>query len=116
MKLCKLLMLTALIGGCAQMPTGDPEPPISQSSAVETLHQQGEQHRQAGDLALAQASFERALRIEPNNAQLWYLLAQLAYEQNDASKAQELALRAQSYAGDDRALQRRIKKLLSRLD
>lgn len=116
MKILMLLMLAYLLGGCAQMPGEASRRPVSQSSAVESLYQQGEQHRQAGDLALAQASFERALRIEPNNAQLWYELAHLAYEQREKEKAQELALRAQSLAGEDRFLQRRIRGLLGRLD
>lgn len=116
MKILMLLVLASLLGGCAHMPGEDTSQPVSQSGAVESLYQQGEQHRKAGNLALAQASFERALRIEPNNAQLWYELAQLAREQNETTKAKELALRAQSLAGEDRSLQRQIKRLLRRLN
>lgn len=115
MKYAGVLLALCCLAGCSQLATEDSRRPVSQSSAVDSLYAQGQEHRHAGDLQKAQASFERALRIEPSNARLWYELAQLAYEQNRLAEAEELALRAQAFAGDDRGLSRKINKLLRRV-
>lgn len=115
-KVFVLLLSLSLLAGCSQISTKQPDQPISQTPAVDSLYQQGLQHKQAGDLTLAQASFERAVRIEPNNAALWFELAQLAYERQYYEEARELALRASTYVGDDGSLKRKINKLLRRVD
>lgn len=115
MRIVVLFFAVALVAGCTQLATEDLQEPVSQSSAVASLHLQGQELREQGQLQQAQASFERAVRLEPNNAVLWYELALLAYEQNRYQEAHELALRAQAFAGDATALNRKIDKLIGRV-
>lgn len=117
MKIFVLLVFVWLVAACSQLAV-DRETaarPMSQSNAVESLYREGLQHKQSGDWRAAQASFERALRIEPNSAALWFELAQLAFEQDEFAEARALALRAQTFVGDDAPLERKIHKLLKRV-
>lgn len=116
MKALLLLLSACAMVGCSSLVKEEPAPPVSQSEAVGSLYQEGRQKRLSGELTAAQATFERALRIEPTNAALWFELAQVAYEQNDWLEAKELALRAQSFVGSDVALKRKIETLLSQVD
>lgn len=116
MKTLLLLLSAFAMVGCSPLVREEPAPPVSQSEAVDSLYQEGRQKRLLGDLAAAQATFERALRIEPGNALLWFELAQVAYEQNNRQEAKELALRARSFVSNDASLKRKIEKLLNRID
>lgn len=69
----------------------------------------------AGDLDRGAALSERALRISPRDAQLWYQLALIRYRQQRYSEAADTARRALSMAGSDAALQRQINTLLQQL-
>lgn len=115
MRMFVLLLSLCYLASCSQIATKETEQPVSQIPAVTSLYEQGLQHKQAGELAAAQASFERAVRIEPGNAALWYELAQLAFEQQHYDDAKELALRASTYVANDAALERKINKLLRRV-
>ncbi|MDP2128772.1 MAG: tetratricopeptide repeat protein, partial [Pseudohongiella sp.] len=53
----------------------------------------------AGDLERAAALSERALRISPRDAYLWYRLANIRYVQRQYSEAEGFARRALSFAG-----------------
>jgi len=67
-----------------------------------------------GELERAAALAERALRISPRDAYLWYRLADIRYQQERYSDAAGFAQRALSYAGSDRELTREINGLLAR--
>lgn len=67
----------------------------------------------AGDLEGAAATAERALRISPRDAYLWYRLAAIRYQQQRYTDADGFARRAQSFAGQNRELSRDINTLLS---
>ncbi|MDO8909401.1 MAG: tetratricopeptide repeat protein [Pseudohongiella sp.] len=69
----------------------------------------------AGDLERAAALSERALRISPRDAYLWYRLANIRYVQRQYSEAEGFARRALSFAGNDRALTQQINQLLTQL-
>lgn len=68
-----------------------------------------------GDLNRAAALCERALRISPRDAQLWYQLALIRYQQRRNDDAIGAARRAQSMAGKDVTLATRISALLAQL-
>jgi len=88
-----------------ELPESRPTPRAQQSSpAVLALVQQADRRRQAGDLAGAQSTLERAVKIEPGNARLWLDLAQLRLAQGEPRQAEQLALRAVEHASDNRTL------------
>lgn len=66
----------------------------------------------AGEVERAGALAERALRITPRDAQTWYTLANIQFQQRRYADAEGSAQRALSFAGDDTALVRRINVLL----
>lgn len=55
----------------------------------------------AGRYPNANASLERALRIEPRNPRLWQELAQVRLRQGDYMQAENTAARSNSWAGSD---------------
>lgn len=67
-----------------------------------------------GELERAAALAERALRISPRDAYLWYRLADIRYQQERYTDAAGFAQRALSFAGSDRELTREINGLLDR--
>ncbi len=69
----------------------------------------------AGDLDRGAALSERALRISPRDAQLWYQLALIRYRQNRVEDAAGAARRALSMAARDQVLLAAINTLLQEL-
>lgn len=78
--------------------------PAMQASPVDALRGQADQQRQAGDYAGAAATLERALRLRPQDAQLWNRLARVRMDQGLHSQAANLAARSNALAGDQAAL------------
>ncbi len=131
MKAIQPLILCALLGmtsGCASYTpgtldsdsstssdTGYSASQVSDNTAVQTLYDQAMNYAYAGDYDQAEASLERGLRIEPNNAYLWFELARLSASYGNLNKARELASRAQSLAGGDRYLQGHIERFVNSL-
>lgn len=68
-----------------------------------------------GDLERAAALCERALRINPRDALLWYRLADVRAQQGRPGEAEGFARRALSYSADDAELTGKINTLLSDL-
>jgi Tfp pilus assembly protein PilF len=107
-----------LIAGCTTAPTDSipPETPYpagraSRNVAVAGLVKNARQDTEAGRLANAAATLERALRIEPRNPRLWHELARVRLRQGDFDQAASLAARSNSWAGSDadlRAANQRI--------
>ena len=58
-----------------------------------------------GQLSVAEAQLERALRIEPQNAVLWHYMAKLRLHQGQLSQAAGLAAKSNSLDQDNRELQ-----------
>jgi len=60
---------------------------------------------QEGDLTVAEAQLERALRIEPQNAVLWHYMAKLRLHQGQLSQAAGMAAKSNSLDRGDAQLQ-----------
>jgi predicted Zn-dependent protease len=97
-----LIGLLSLSTACSLVPTA--ETPVSENSAVRALVEQAVTEREAGKLAAAAAALERALRIEPRNPRVWQELARVRLVEGDAAQAEQLAVRAVTWAGDDRSV------------
>jgi tetratricopeptide (TPR) repeat protein len=119
----RLLLLVALVAGCATPPESPPgstpqepgaavppsepaPPPVSRSEnvAVAGLMESARTDAAAGKLSTAAASIERALRIEPRNPRLWQELARVRLQQTEYAQAESMAARSNSFAGSDNAL------------
>jgi predicted Zn-dependent protease len=108
-----LLVLAAILGGCATVqtpaPVSEPVPapapaaPIG-SPAVVSLVTSARTDAEAGRLVQAAASLERALRIEPRNPHLWQELARVRLKQGDYAQVESVAARSNSWAGADSRL------------
>lgn len=100
--------------------TPEPEPapqqrPAEPATPASTLLASVDQAMAAGDLERAAALSERALRISPRDAYLWYRLANIRYVQRQYSEAEGFARRALSFAGNDRELTQQINQLLAQV-
>ena len=121
----RLIYIFALLSGCAtqpepprgpepapapeaqQLPAPPPErvpPPRAETTAVAGLMESARADTAAGRLPNAAATLERALRIEPRNAQLWHDLAEVRLRQRDYGQAESLAARSNMFAGSDAGL------------
>jgi Tfp pilus assembly protein PilF len=108
-----LLVVVALLGGCATVqtpaPVSEPAPAPAPatptgSAAVASLVASARADAAAGRLVQAAASLERALRIEPRNPHLWQELARVRMKQGDYAQAESVAARSNSWAGTDSRL------------
>ena len=88
---------------------------ISQNSAVLSLIENAESNIASGNYNQAEANIERALRIEPTNAVLWFRLAQIAQDQSQSNEARNLAERALGYTPSNSNLHSQISKFLETL-
>ncbi|MDH4134319.1 MAG: tetratricopeptide repeat protein [Gammaproteobacteria bacterium] len=105
----RLAVLTALtaLAACVSAPsvsTPEPLPPASENGAVLALLDQAQTEITGGRLQSALGTLERTLRIEPRNPRLWQELARLKLSLGDAEQAEQMARRANQYAGADRRL------------
>lgn len=82
------------------------ESKTTQSPAVATLVTAATQSSNAGNIEAASAAIERAIRIEPRNAELLYKLAVLRLKQSKPVLAEDLAKKAELLAGKDNALKK----------
>ncbi len=90
------------------------EPPLSTqkqvaapSKAVVALLAKADNARHSGQLELAAANLERAVRIAPKDPLPWQRLAQLRLEQGDARQAETLANKSNSLAAGSHGIIRR---------
>lgn len=91
------------LSGCSGVLPGL-APRTSQNAGVLALVDQAEREISAGQFQAADASLERALRIEPRNPVLWQKLAQVRFEQGEYRQAKNLAAKSNAFAPDDRRL------------
>ena len=68
-----------------------------QYSAVSTLIKQAQALQQKGQSARAAATLERALRIQSDNPDVWFHLAQVRFSQKRYQQAEAMALRSSQY-------------------
>jgi len=76
------------------------------SPAIGALVSVANQNTKSGDLELATASIERAIRIEPRNATLFYKLAVLRLKQAKPGLAEDLAKKSALLAATDDTLKK----------
>jgi hypothetical protein len=128
-----IYVLAALLAGCAtapepakgpepapppeaqQLPAPPPErvpPPRAETTAVAGLMESARADTAAGRLPNAAATLERALRIEPRNAQLWHDLAEIRLRQRDYGQVESLAARSNTLAGNDATLRAANQRLI----
>ncbi len=82
------------------------EATVPLSPAVGALVSAANQNSKAGDLDSATASMERAIRIEPRNANLFYKLALLRLKQDKPRLAEDLAKKSALLAASDNTLKK----------
>jgi len=70
------------------------------NQAVQNLLASAVDYVDTGELDKAGAALERALRIEPRNARLWYNLAQIRLNQQQFQQAESLAFKSNSLTDD----------------
>jgi tetratricopeptide (TPR) repeat protein len=91
-------------------PAAKPAP--QENIAVARLMANAEKDSEAGRLANAAATLERALRIEPRNPRLWHELARVRLKQGEYAQAATLAARSNSWAGSDASLREANQRLI----
>ena len=84
-----------------------------QQSAVRTLMRHSRRQVSAGNLTKGAVFLERALKISPEDPVLWSNLAEIRFKQNQLKLAESLALKSNSYAGNDRDLLLRNWKVIA---
>jgi len=118
------LLPLLILAGCAVAPETPPEPkpeppppPVvaapKENIAIAGLMESARADAAAGKLPNAAASLERALRIEPRNPRLWHELARVRFQQGQHAQAENVAVRSNSFAGDDKALRAENWKLIA---
>jgi tetratricopeptide (TPR) repeat protein len=86
--------------------------PVVIPSAALSLIKQAEIKEQEGDLAMAGAALERALRIAPNSAEIYYRLARVREAQGQHDQAVQFARRGLAQ-GADSELQAKLQALIA---
>ncbi len=84
------------------------------SPAVNALASAANQSSKSGDIEAATTTIERAIRIEPRNATLYYKLAVLRLKQSKPKLAEDLAKKALLLATNDAALKKHSWLLVAR--
>jgi len=92
--------------------TVPPRPQSDARSASSALLAQSRAERAAGSYAAATASIERALRLDPNNAELWIERGELELQTGNAAQAATMARKALTLTGSGGALATRAQRLL----
>lgn len=94
------------------VPTPAPEPLWPEISATSAqLLSDSRRHQDAGNLAQAATSIERALRIDPRQPLLWLELGEIYLAEADYVQAEAMATRALNLAGPYRGVQQRAEAL-----
>jgi len=103
-----------LLAACAGVPTQDPAATAPTGKpVVVALAADADRARRAGDHEQAAEYIERALRIEPADAGLWYRLAEVRFAQGRYDQAVNFASKSNSLAGADSAQRRRNWSLIA---
>lgn len=98
------LLLVLILAGCAVVQPTRPRAVASSNPAVVALIDKAHRQSAAGELELAGASLERALRIEPRNALLWQELARVRLDLGFYRQAESLAAKSNGFAVGNRNL------------
>jgi len=118
--LAALLLVVLVLTGCAgglgvtgpEAASEDMGTTQNTGRAVATLLAKVETQEAQAHWERAAALLERALRIEPRNAQLWHRLAKIRLQQGRYGMAESLAQKSNTLARDDEVLKRRNAELI----
>ena len=128
-----ICVLTPSLSGCSALPSVTEPAPLpgkdqaqesvapaaplpaaelrARSPAVNALLAKARSDRAEGNPEKAMVSLERALRIEPQDPELWLELAAAAFDKEDFQVSAEFADRAGRMAGNNEELRREALKL-----
>jgi predicted Zn-dependent protease len=67
-----------------------------------------------GDYRAASAAIERALRLDPKNADLWHRLAQVRLRQSEYAQVESLSLKSNALSNGNKPLMTRNWSLISK--
>ncbi len=87
-------------------------PQSDATAASDSLVEQSRVQRAAGSLPAARATLERALRLDPNNPEVWIELGELELQTGNATQATTMARKALTLTGRDMRLAARAERLL----
>ena len=76
----------------------------NQTGAVQSLLDEANSAVKAGQLEKAATALNRAVRLEPNNASIWYDLAQIRLHQGKYEQSEQLAKKSIDFAKGNQAL------------
>ena len=97
----------------APEPERDVARPRSDATAASSaLLEQSRAQRAAGSLPAARATLERALRLDPNNPEVWVELGELELQTGNFTQATAMARKALTLTGRDARLEARAERLL----
>ncbi len=105
-----LLFSSAVLVACTTtgpQPVSSPAPTANAKPVVVALAADAHRAQQQGRHEQAAQYLERALRIEPNDPELWHRLAHVRYAQSRYQQAVHLAAKSNALAGDKHDLRRR---------
>lgn len=99
-------------------PVTEPDTPPAtyspQLGAASSLYHQAETSLAQGFYHQAELELERALRIEPRNADYWYTMARIKFGQNLHKQTIQFCLKSKSLAGKNGTLIKMNDELISR--
>ena len=81
-------------------PAPQPAQPKPQSTVTLALQDEAQRAATAGDLPKAIQIIERAIRIQPDSAQLWIELARLHLKEGNPAQAEQFARKALLFTGN----------------
>lgn len=96
------------------VPAARTHAPIATHPAALALLNEAMRQEKSGELEIAAAKLERALRIEPRNPLLWHQLAALRLRQGQTQLAANLAQKSNSYVAANTDLAARNQRIIDR--
>lgn len=77
---------------------------IASAGSASTLLKDGQKALESGDVARAEMLIGRALRVEPKNGDLWFVMARVKLAKGDPAQAVQFCLKSISLGGGHHAL------------
>ncbi|GAA5101257.1 tetratricopeptide repeat protein [Wohlfahrtiimonas larvae] len=89
------------------------QPSQNQTGAVQSLLDEANSAVKAGQLEKAATALNRAVRLEPNNASIWYDLAQIRLHQGKYEQSEQLAKKSIDFAKSNQDLMNKNWRVIS---
>lgn len=111
MRIISLGLLILMVAGCSVAPIDSAEKGRSINPA-DTLLAQANAKASRGETRQAIAVLERAVRLQPRDANAWLRLAELYLNLGEFHKAEQFARRSQQFMARDKKLLRRAERVI----